>query len=308
MDPRKDYYKILGVGENASQDEIKKAYRRLAKQYHPDTHAGDKKAEERFKDISEAYAALNDPKKRREYDLMRKNPFASGRSDFGGQGGFRVNFEDLNQGVGGIDDLLGNLFGFGGRRTRAENPFSGDTFRRSRSRQPIKGNDLQMEVTIPFELAVQGGETVIHAPGGKNLKLKIAVNTEDGKKVKMTGRGYPAPHGGQPGDLYVVLHVADHPRFERKGDDIYSSERINIAQALLGTEIEVLTIYNKKVKLKIPAGTDSGKLFRLKGLGIQKPNGKGDHYVRIEIGTPKHMSSGSKKRFEEWARKMGLLS
>ena len=311
MDPRKDYYKILGVSESASAAEIKKAYRELAKKYHPDKHAGDKQAENRFKDISEAYSILGDSKKRQEYDMMRRNPFASGQAggfgDFS-NGGFRVNFGGSNVSGSMFDDLLGNLFGFGGRRSASASPFGEDVFGGSRRRASQRGADVQTKITIPFEMAARGGETIVKTPSGKKVKLKIPAGTEDGKKIKMSGQGWPSPQaGGVPGDLYITIQVAPHPRFERKGNDIYTTEYINFAQALFGTEIQVTTIDGKKVKLKIPAGTDGGKLFRLKGLGIHSANGQGDHYARIEINTPKKLSGSLKRSFREWAQNAGLL-
>ncbi|MFZ0390833.1 MAG: DnaJ C-terminal domain-containing protein [Calditrichia bacterium] len=318
MDAKKDYYKILGVSENAPDEEIKKAYRQLAKKYHPDTRSGDKTAEERFKNISEAYSVLKDPKKRKQYDLMRKNPFAGGQGNFGGggfggyqdagSGGFTVNFGNAGQGgAGGIDDLLGSFFGFGGGRS-SRHTSAEDLFSRQHSRGPQKGADVQSELTIPFDLAATGGETVVQTPLGKQVKLKIPAGAEDGKKLKMSGHGSPANGGGKPGDLYIILHVAPHPQYERKGFDIYSSEKINLAGAVLGTNLEVTTIDGKKIKLKVPAGTGSGKTFRLKGLGIISGNSRGDHYVKIEIEVPQHLNSKSRKQFEEWARKEGLLS
>lgn len=312
MDPKKDYYKILGVSERASQEEIKKAYRKLAKEYHPDTHAGDKKAEERFKEISEAHSILSDSKKRQQYDLMRRNPFASGQGNYGHSGfedgGFRVRFgEEVGGGLGGIDDLLNSFFGFGRRSSASPgSPFE-DIFQRPRTRRTKKGADLQAEVTVPFELAAMGGETIVQTPAGKRVKIKLPPGTNDGKRMKISGQGTASPGGGMAGDLYLTVHVAAHPKFDRRGNDIYSSKRINIAQAVLGTVLEVTTIDKKKVKLKIPPGTGSGKLFRLKGLGIPGPNGRSDHLVRIEISTPEKLSSQSRKTFEEWARREGLL-
>ncbi len=312
MDLKKDYYKILGVSDTASQDEIKKAYRKLAKEYHPDTKGGDKTAENRFKDISEAYTVLKNPKKRKEYDLLRNNPFAGGQpgghgfENFGGPGGgFRVNFGNSQNGSG-LDDLLGSFFGFGGRRDGSGNDFSRNPFSQNRPRQRRKGADFQANITIPFDLAVKGGETAVQTPTGKKIKLKIQPGIEDGKKVKMTGQGSPSHAGGEPGNLYITIHIAKHPKFERKGNDLYSSEEINFAQALFGSEIEVTTIQNKKVKLKIPAGTDSGKLFRLKNLGIHSSNKIGDLYVKVLIQSPKNLTRQDKKLFEEWSKSAGL--
>jgi len=278
MEQIKDYYKILGISENATEEEIKKAYRKLAKEYHPDKRKGDKAAEEKFKEISEAYAVLSNPEKRKQYDMLRKNPFAGGfqSQNFGQSGGFRINFEDFGNGFSGLDDLLGSFFNFGGRHQRTHFDFGEDLFGRTRRRQPQRGADISTEMTIDFELAAKGGETVVRTPNGKRVKIKIPPGTEDGKKIKITGQGFPSYDGGAPGDLIITIRVTPHPKFERKGNDIYSTEKINFAQALLGSEIEVRTIDGKKVKLKIPSGTDSGKLFRLKGLGISNSNGKGD--------------------------------
>jgi molecular chaperone DnaJ len=310
MDPKKNYYNILGVGENATLDEIKKAYRKLAKEYHPDTKGGDATAESRFKDISEAYAVLKDPKKRQEYDLMRKNPFSQGQSggfgfgDFG-EGGFRVNFGEQGESAG-FDDILGNLFGFGRNRRNSQTNSYEDIFSRSRNTSPPRGRDFSANITIPFDLAVNGGETYVQTPTGKKVKLKIPVGVPEGKKVKMTGQGAPGPVGGQNGDLFITIHIAKHPKYDRQDNDIYTTVEINFAQALLGTEIEVETISNKKVKLKIPAGTDSGKIFKLKKLGIQSSNGSGDFYVKILISSPKNLSSRQRKLFQEWAKAAGL--
>jgi molecular chaperone DnaJ len=308
MERIKDYYKILGVSENSSQDEIKKAYRDLAKKYHPDKHKGDKKAETRFKEISEAHTVLGNPTKRKEYDRLRKNPFAGGFNpgDYQHSGGSRVNFGSRGGGFGGLDDLLSNLFNFGERRSNPFRDSPDDIFRQSRTRATQKGPNLRTYLTIDFELAARGGETFVQTLDRKKVKLKIPAGIEDGTKMKLTGLGSPSPNGGEPGDLLVEIRIAAHPKYERKGVNIYSSEKINFAQAIFGTEIEVVTINGKKVKLKVPPGTSSGKLFRLKGLGIQTAGNKGDFFVRIEIETPQNLSSSSKKDFKEWAKKNGI--
>jgi DnaJ-class molecular chaperone len=155
-------------------------------------------------------------------------------------------------------------------------------------------------------LAVTGGESFVQTPTGKKVKLRIPAGVEEGKKVKMTGQGSPGPSGSQNGDLYITIHVASDARFERKGHDLYTTAEINYAQALFGTEIEVKTITNKKVKVKIPAGTDSGKIFKLKNLGIETSSGVGDFYVKILIKSPKNLSKQQKKLFQEWAKSAGL--
>ncbi len=315
MDFRKDYYKILGVSETASQEEIKRAYRELAKKYHPDAVGGDKSKEERFKEISEAYAVLSDPTKRKEYDALRSNPFAGqqGGWDFqGAPGGFRVHYEGAD--LGDLGDLFGDFLG---RRRRGGETFSsffdlnnlfGHVGQKTRSRRATTGTDVEAQITIPFELAVNGGETVISTGTGKRIKLKIPPGTEDGKRIRIRGQGQPSPNGGPAGDLFVVIHVAPHPDFERKGQDIYSSLHINMAEAVLGTEKMVQTVSGKRVKLKIPPGTSSGKLFRLSGLGVPGEAGRGDHYVRVLVDVPEHLTPSQRKEFKEWAKKVGLIN
>ena len=307
MDPRKDYYKILGIGENASQDEIKKAYRKLAKEYHPDKHAGDKNAEEKFKDISDAYSILGNSEKRKKYDMFRRNPWAGqGGHNFqdAGPGGFR--FDASGSGFD-ISDIFGNLFGSGGRRRSG---FSGgfeDLFGGNTQTRTFKGRDLEARLTIGFNLAATGGETIINTANGRKVKIKIPAGIENEKKIKISGQGEPAPQGGQPGDLYVQISIAPHPEFERKGNDIYRTVKINMAEALLGKEVTVTTINGKQVKLKIPGGTSTGKTFRLSGLGIQSKSGKGDFLVRVEVTVPSHLTQNQLKQFKEWAHKSGLI-
>lgn len=303
MDPRKDYYKILGVSERASQDEIKKAYRKLAKEYHPDKHAGDKKSEERFKDISDAYSILGNAEKRKKYDMFRKNPWA-GQGGFdsqdAGPGGFRFEFGGSN-----FDDIFSSLFGVGNRKRAGFSNGFEDLFGGTRTRS-FKGRDIEAKLTIGFDLAATGGETIIQTTNGKKVKIKIPAGIENGKKIRIRGQG-ESPPTGEAGDLYVQINIAPHPQFERKGNDIYRTIQINMAQALLGKEITVSTIHGKQVKLKIPAGTSSGKTFRLPGLGIHSKSGKGDFFVKIEITVPNNLSQKHLKEFKEWAYKSGLV-
>lgn len=307
MDPRKDYYKILGIRENASQDEIKKAYRKLAKEYHPDKRSGDKSAEEKFKDISDAYSILGNPEKRKKYDMFRKNPWA-------GQGGY--NFQDAGPGgfrfdLGGsgfdISDIFGNLFGSGGRRRSGSSTGFEDLFGGSTQTRTFKGRDLEAKLTIGFNLAATGGETIINTANGKKVKIKIPAGIENGKKIKIGGHGETVPGGGEPGDLYVQISIAPHPEFERKGNDIHKTVKINMAEALLGKEITINTIHGKQVKLKIPGATSTGKTFRLPGLGIHSKSGKGDFLVRVEVTVPSHLTPDQLKQFKEWAHKSGLV-
>jgi DnaJ-class molecular chaperone len=309
VDARKDYYKILGVNESASQAEIKSAYRKLAKEYHPDKHKGDKNAEERFKEISDAYSVLRDEKSRKEYDAVRNSPFA-GQGGFNFQGGQPGGFHfESSGGFEDISNIFGNLFG-GTRRGRSffdsQTNFDDFTYN-NRGHAPTQGRDIEAEITVGFEIAANGGETILSTGKGKKVKIKIPPGIENGKRIKIKGQGENPGGDILPGDLYVKVNVASHPEFERKGNDIYSTTKINVAEALLGTEIYVKTIKGKKAKLKIPPGTNSGRTFRLSGMGITSKSGKGDHNVRIMIVVPEKLSAGQMKKFKEWATDVGLV-
>lgn len=316
MGPQPDYYGVLGVAESATQDEIKKVYRQLAKKYHPDSRGGDKAAEERFKQISEAYSVLSDPQKRREYDLSRRGGFmGGGNSGFGGgPGSYQVHFGDDS--FENIQDVFSNLFGgFNGRGRQA--PFNqgagggfNDLFNQGQTPPPgqsSRGADMESVITIPFELGVNGGETIVKTGSGKKVKIKIPPGTETGKKIRIRGQGAPGANRTAPGDLYITIRVSNHMEFERRGQDIHSNVYINVAEAILGAEIQVKTISGKMVKLKIPAGTSSAKFFRLPGMGVQLDGKKGDHYVRVEIDVPQNLTMNQKREFRNWARKLGLI-
>ncbi|NOY78437.1 MAG: DnaJ domain-containing protein [Calditrichaeota bacterium] len=302
----KDYYKILGVSENATDAEIKKAYRNLAKQYHPDSHPGDKAAEEKFKDIAEAYDVLSDKEKRAKYDQLRKygGPTPGGGinfDDFGDLGG--IHFEFGGHPGGGttftdgtpfdLDDLFSRLFG-GGR----------DTFTRTR-RRTAPGQDVHVQLEIPFETAVKGGpyQFVVDLNGQhKNLSITIPPGVEDGTQLRIAGQGLPGP-GGKTGDMLVTIRVGKHRFFERKGHDVYCEVPIGVVQAMLGTKIRVKTVHGKKAELKIPPGTQCGQMFRLKGMGIQTPDGrKGDQYVKINVQIPKVLNERQKELLREFEK------
>ena len=296
----KDYYKILGVSETASEAEIKKAYRRLAKQYHPDQHPGDKAAEEKFKDIAEAYDVLSNKEKRAKYDQLRKygSEIPHGGFDFGNIGG-NVHF-DFGQGgttfTDGtpfdLDELFSQLFGGAGR----------DIFTRSR-RRTTRGQDVQVQLEVPFEVAVNGGPyqfTVALDGQQKTLSINIPPGVEDGTQLRVPGQGLPG-RSGKPGDMIVQVHVGKHHFFERKGNDIYCEVPIDVTQAMLGTKIRVKTVHGKKVELKIPPGTQCGQTFRLRGMGIQTPDGrKGDQYVKINVQIPKYLTERQKELIREF--------
>jgi len=291
----KDYYQILGVSENADLEEIKRAYRRLAKEYHPDSHPGDKAAEEKFKEIAEAYEVLSDPKRREQYDQMRKfGAFA---------GGGRFDPGDFN-----LEDLFGFNFDWEDRRGFIFDDIF-DKFFGRKSRFTSRGADLHTEVEIPFELAIHGGKrtfTIIQNGKRRTFTVNIPPGIEDGSKIRLKGQGAQGLNGGPPGDLLVTVKVAKHPFFERKGADIYCEVPINVVQAILGTKIRVKTVDGRKVELMIPPGTQSGTTFRLKGLGVKTERGQGDQYVKVRVEIPTSCTERQKELLRKFAQEGNL--
>lgn len=292
----KDYYKILGVQENADKEAIKRAYRKLAKEYHPDKHKGDKAAEAKFKEISEAYNVLRDEKKRRQYDHMRKYGFHTG--GFSGQ-------QQPPFTQGGVHFDLSDLFNqarSGSRRTHAETQFDldelfglggfGDIFERifergnGQSRRPrsAKGRDIHVTLEVPFEVAAKGGKTSFKIPErNKTYTITIQPGTDDGKKIKLKGQGHPGMNGRPSGDLILTVKVKKHRFFSTKGLDVYCEVPIDKSKAKKGAKIRVKTIYGNTVELKIPPKTKENKVFRLTGLGIKADGKTGDQYVKIKL-------------------------
>lgn len=305
----KDYYQILGVSRDATLEEIKRAYRRLALKYHPDRNPGDKEAEEKFKEINEAYAVLSDPEKRRQYDMLGAQAFSQ-----------RYSQEDIFRGFD-IGDLLKDLgfgtsdifsFIFGGPRTRrvrfrtATGPFEEVLF----EGEPIttqKGQDIETELYITLEEVAKGTERTItiKRPGGpeEQVVVKIPAGIQEGQKLRIAGKG---GMGFPPGDLYIKVRVTPHPLFKREGDDLYVEQEINFSDACLGTTITVPTLEGPK-NVKVPPGTSSGTKLRLKGLGLPKfkGGGKGDLYVVIKVKVPKELSREQRELVEK-LRALGL--
>ncbi len=372
MAQNKDYYAVLGVSASASQDEIKKQYRRLAAKHHPDKNQNDAKAAERFKEISEAYTVVGDPEKRKQYDEMRRlgafggfggaprgtrQPGAGAPPGGFGGGGFRFEEVDLG-GLGGLGDIFSSMFGTGGRKTA----------------QPERGQDVEVTLEVPFRTAIQGGKVNIDlevneecpvckgsggAPGAKmqtcpecggrgsisfgqggfavqrpcpqclgrgqipserckncggagevRARRKIAVTvpegTDTGTKIRLRGQGGHGSRSGPPGDLLINFVVQPDRFYKREGLDLVATVPINIAQATLGSKVNVKTIDGKKVSIRIPAGTPSGKRFRVRGQGVKKGEQRGDLIVEVEIVVPEKLTEEQEKMMREFAEAGGL--
>ena len=295
---RTDYYKVLGVDKNSSADDIKKAFRKLAVKYHPDRNQGDKQAEERFKEINEAYAVLSDPEKKQQYDTFGSSGFHQQYSqedifrgfDFGGT------FRDM--GMGGGEDifsrLFGGAFGRGGR---------GGGFRSG----PRRGGDHEMEVEISFRDAAQGAERLIafrRSGAREELKVKIPAGVDNGSRIRVAGKGGPGDGGGEAGDLFLQIRVLPDPVFTRDGGDLFIKRSISFSAACLGTSLDVPTLEGDK-RIKVPAGIQPGTKIRLKGCGV-KPvgsNAKGDLFVKVIVHVPEELNGEQKRLVEELARK-----
>ena len=364
----KDFYATLGVSKDASEAELKKKYRTLARENHPDKNPGDAKAEARFKEVSEAYDVLSDPAKRKEYDEARALFAGGGFPGGGGAGGFggfpgggggqyNVNVEDLfGDGGGGFGDFLGGLFNRGGAG--------------GRSRQPRRGQDLESELTLSFDDSLDGvtvplrlssdapcsvckgtgakagtvprmcptcdgtGQTSRNAGGfafaepcpscrGRGLfvddpcsscrgsgrgtstrtvQARIPAGVKDGSKIRLKGKGGPGERGGPAGDLFVTVHVSDHPVFGRKNNNVTVTVPVTFSEAALGSQIAVPTPRGGSVTVKIPAGTSNGRTFRVRGKGIRGKDGKnGDLLVTVEVAVPQNMSDEAREALQAYA-------
>jgi curved DNA-binding protein len=293
----KDYYKILGVDKKATPDEIKKAFRKLAVKYHPDKNPGDKKAEEKFKEINEANDVLSDPEKKKKYDELGEN-----WQHFQQQGGNPNDFYRRQQGKarqqktnyqysggdeGQFSDFFESVFGHGP---------SGFGNSRQRSARQMKGEDYQVDAELTLEEAFHGTTRQLTLADQKlNLKLKPGI--AEGQVLRMKGKGGAGINGGPNGDLFITIHVGKHPRIERKGNDLYFDQPLDVFTAILGGKLPVQTI-DKTLNINIPPGTDSDKVFRLKETGMpdyEDPTHRGDTYVKVVITVPKHISEQDKE-------------
>jgi molecular chaperone DnaJ len=300
----KDFYKILGVAKDASDADIKKAYRKLARQHHPDTNAGDTASEKKFKDISEAYSVLSDPDERQQYDAIR----AMGGARFapGGGGG--------TTGGAGFEDLFGGLFtGSGGRHSGGFSTsggippefadlFGGGGFGgggQSFQRGPQKGADRTASTTISFAGSIRGTTIGLREPDGEVIDVRIPAGIKDGQKVRVRGKGQYGAAGN--GDLMVTVSVKPHDFYVRDGDNLRIHVPVSFPEAALGADIEVPTIDGDKVKVRVPAGTPSGRTLRVKGHGVKHAKATGDLLVTIDVAVPRRLNKEAEDAVKAFA-------
>lgn len=283
----KDFYKVLGVSKDVTEAELKKVYRKLARQFHPDSNQDDAKAEARFKEISEAYSVLSDKQQRAEYDQVRA--MGSGARFTGGPGGgFTGGFPG---GSAGFEDVFSNLFGgAGGGGFGGFGGFGG----------PQRGQDLSHRATIDFIDSIKGTTLKLSFQSGGQVQVKIPAGIQDGQKVKVRGKGQPSPNGGEAGDLLVNVHVKPHPVFTRDGNNLRVTVPVTFVEAALGSTISVPTLGGEPVKLKVAPGTPNGRVLRVKGKGVELAKGVGDLLATVEIAVPSHLSDKAKKALEEF--------
>lgn len=295
----KDFYATLGVPKDADETTIKKAYRKLAKDLHPDRHPGDAAAEKRFKEVGEAYGVLSDKQQRQQYDAVRTMGGGGARFRSGGAGG--AGFEDVMGGVfgggfpgggrggqgfpgggAGFEDLLGNLFGGGGRQG------------------PTKGSDVAAATEVSFRQAAEGA-TLQLSLDGRTVSTRLPVGVKNGQKIRIRGKGRPGAGGGPAGDLLLTVHVGKHPVFTYEGMNLKVKVPVRFVEAVEGASVDVPTLDGSTVRVKVPAGTQSGKTLRVKGRGLVGKSGTGDLLVTIEIAVPSKLSKAAKKALEAFA-------
>lgn len=312
----KNYYEILGVDKKATTEEIKKAYRKLAKQYHPDKNPGDKAAEEKFKEITEANEVLSNSEKRQKYDNLANNYNAYQRTGGGSTDDWFRNFTSSQQGreyqtTGDFDDIFSNLGGGGGFGGFSEffQAFMGGgqggftSAKRGTRGRSRKGSDYEATMNITLEEAFNGSERQFTVDG-RTIRIKITPGMKNGQKLRLKNQGAEGPGGGEKGDLYLTLHVEKHPVFEREGNDLKMTAKVDLYTMVLGGKKSIRTIDGKVVNVSIPAGSETGTTLRLKGLGMPKyenPSERGDLLVKIDVSIPKNLSEEEKKLFSRLA-------
>ena len=295
---QKDFYKVLGVSKDADEATIKKAYRKLARTWHPDQNKGNPEAEERFKEIGEAYTVLSNPEQRQQYDAIRAMGAGGFRGGAGGGGASGVNFEDIFGAFGGgnggnvrfstsgggaginLDDILGAFGGFGGGSSRGSSPYQ---------QAPQKGEDLHASTRITLKQSLSGVNIKL-AVSGKPMTVKVPKGIKDGQSVRLRGKGKASINGGSAGDLIVTIHVEEDPVYSREGNDLRMTLPVTFAEATLGANVELPLIDGSTVTVKVPAGSDSGRTLRLKGRGVATKKGTGDLLATISVVVPKDLT------------------
>ena len=311
---QKDFYKVLGVSKDADEATIKKAYRKLARTWHPDQNKGNPEAEERFKEIGEAYTVLSNPEQRQQYDAIRAMGAGGFRGGAGGSGASGVNFEDIFGAFGGgnggnvrfatnggaginLDDILGAFGGFGGGSSRGSSPFAGASqfgdfggaHGASYQQAPQKGEDLHASTRITLRQSLSGVNIKL-AVSGNPMTVKVPKGIKDGQSVRLRGKGKASLNGGATGDLIVTIHVEEDPVYSREGNDLRMTLPVTFAEATLGAKVEVPLIDGSTVTVKVPAGSDSGRTLRLKGRGVATKTDTGDLLATISVVVPKDLT------------------
>jgi curved DNA-binding protein len=293
-----DYYKILGVDKNASTEDIKKAYRKLARKHHPDLNPNDKEAHKKFQQINEANEVLSDPEKRKKYDKYGKDWQHAEQFEQA-----RAQQRQQRQDTGSDAYSFGGNFDEGGFSDFFESLFGGSSGARGRSQAKFRGEDYEAELQLNLrDAAVTHQQTL--TVNGKNIRITIHAGVENGQKIKLKGYGGAGVNGGPGGDLFITFRIADDPQFKRLGNDLYSTAEIDLYTAVLGGETTIETL-NGKLKLKVAAGTQNGTKVRVKGKGfpVYKKDGEsGDLYVSYSVKIPTHLSEREKELFNELAK------
>jgi molecular chaperone DnaJ len=306
----KDFYKVLGVSKDISQADLKKTYRKLARQYHPDSNPGDAKAEAKFKEISEANSVLSDPGTRKEYDQIRamgsgaqftapQQPGQSGGFEdvFGGMFGQGSQRRAGAQGTS-FEDLLGGMFGGG------DTGFGSSSGGFRGAGGPTRGRDFSATTTLDFLTAIRGETIKLQPDSGSPINVKIPAGVSDGQKIRLKGKGEPSPDGGTAGDLVLTVTVRKHPVFERDGLHLRVDVPVTFVEATLGATIEVPTLGGDPVRLRVSPGTPSGRVLRVKGRGVTTPKGVGDLLATVQVAVPGHLTAEAHKLLEDFARAM----
>jgi len=293
----KDFYATLGVSKDASPDEVKKAYRKLARDLHPDRNPDDKAAEQRFKEVGEAYGVLSDAEQRKQYDAVRAMGGGGPRFQAGGPGG------------AGFEDVFSNMFGGGaqpgpgsGQQYRAQGfeDLLGNLFGGGAARGPQKGSDIAAATEVGFRQSAEGATVTLRTSTGQ-ISTRLPVGVKDGQKIRIRGKGRAGVNGGPAGDLLLTVHVAKHPVFAHDGRNLLVNLPVSYDEAALGATVEVPTLSGERVRMKVPAGTSSGNVLRIKGRGLATKDGTGDLLVTVVVDVPSKLSRKAKEALQAFA-------